>query len=208
MRKALQGKIVIGIDQSYHDTGISVVYNNKLKYAGHCYLGQYKNNTRRREVLKERLARIFTKVFEYECRYNATVTVIIERIRLRSNGALSLDYIKSVGALNALICDLARIYNFPVYSVDTRAWKGAVVGTAKPEKNDYGIDPKKWPTVQWCVRSGYKRRILNYEVSPRKVKGIFTDDAGKRYVYNDNIADSIAIAFYGFVEKQNLKEEH
>lgn len=201
------GKIVIGIDQSYQDTGISVGYNGKIKFTGDCYLKNLKSNTECREVLRKRLQKVFAKSLEYQCRYNAPVTVLIERIRLRSQGVLSIDYIKSIGALNALICDLAHGYNFPVYSVDTRAWKSAVIGTSKPQNNKYGFNPNKWPTIQWCVRNGYENRIISYEVSNRKKKAV-VERGGKRFTYNDNTADSIGIMFYGFTENPKLQEEH
>ena len=44
--------IVVGIDQSYKDTGIALSMNNKLKSATHCYTENLKNNTANREKLK------------------------------------------------------------------------------------------------------------------------------------------------------------
>ena len=202
----MDNKIVVGIDQSYQDTGISISYNNKLMIATHCYTEKFKNNSLKRKTLKLMLFQVFNKVQRKSKKYNAEVVIIIERIRLQSQGFLNIDYIKSIGALNALIVDTAFKYNFPVYSVDTRAWKSSVVGTSKGMNNPYDIDPKKYPTILWCIKKGYKDYIINYDVGRRK-KGIIEKD-GIKYTYNDNIADSICISLYGFTKKQLLESEH
>ena len=150
---------------------------------------------------------IFSSVHLLKEDYDADVIVIIERIRLQSQGFINIDYIKSIGALNALIVDTAFTFDYPIYSVDTRAWKSSVVGNSKGKTNKYGIDPKKWPTILWCVSKGYKKYIINYDVGKRKSKGIIEKN-GERYTYNDNIADSICISLYGFTNNQLLKEEH
>lgn len=199
-------RIVVGIDQSYKDTGISVSLDNELKIATHCYTEKMKSNTEKRQALRSKLKTIFDKVYDNQRKLDADVIVIIERIRLRSQGFLNIDYIKSIGALNALIVDLASAYEFEVSSVDTRAWKTAVVGTSKGINNKYGIDEKKFPTIIWCIQKGYKDKIINYDVGKRK-NGIIEKD-GKRYTYNDNIADSICISLYGFTKNQKLEREH
>ena len=203
----MKNKIVIGIDQSYKDTGISISMNGKLKMAKHVYLEKCKNNSERRSMLQKRLFDIFSSVHLLKEDYDADVIVIIERIRLQSQGFINIDYIKSIGALNALIVDTASVFGYPVYSVDTRAWKSSIVGNSKGKSNKYGIDPKKWPTILWCVSKGYEKYIINYDVGKRKSKGIIEKN-GKRYTYNDNISDSICISLYGFVNNQLLKEEH
>lgn len=196
-------KIVIGFDQSYEDTGISIAVDGVLKAAKSVPLKQLKNNTQKRQKLQEEAFKAFRKVSQH----NAEIVVIIERIRLRSDGFININYIKGIGALNSVIVDTAALFGFPVYSVDTRAWKTAVVGTASPGQNPYGIDPKKWPTIQWCVRQGYEKKIVNYNVGKRKTKGVIYKD-GKPFTYNDNVADSICIALYGFTKNLKLQEEH
>lgn len=203
----MRNKIVIGIDQSYKDTGISISMNGKIKMAKHVYLEKCKNNSERRGMLQKRLFDIFSSVHLLKEDYDAEVIVIIERIRLQSQGFINIDYIKSIGALNALIVDTASVFGYSVYSVDTRAWKSSIVGNSKGKSNKYGIDPKKWPTILWCVSKGYEKYIINYDVGKRKSKGIIEKN-GKRYTYNDNISDSICISLYGFVNNQLLKEEH
>lgn len=199
-------RIVIGIDQSYADTGIAISYNGKLKSATHCMLDYLKTNTDRRNRLYLRLKEIFQKADRLKGKYQSDVIVIIERIRLRSQGFININYIKGIGALNALIVDLAKYYNFPIYSVDTRAWKSSIVGNSKGQKNKYGFDEKKYPTLMWCVNNGYEKYIKQF-VSNKKIKGVIIKN-GERFTYNDNIADAICISLYGFINNPKLEEEH
>lgn len=203
----MENKIVIGIDQSYQDTGITVAINGVVKMSRDVELHSLKNNSLRRERLREQLEMIYEFTNNKANEYNASVTVLIERIRLQSQGFLNIDYIKSIGALNALICDVATMYDFPVYSVDTRAWKSTIIGTSKTQNNPYDIDPHKWPTIVWCIKHGYKKYIKYPITNNKKKKGVIEKD-GERYSYNDNIADSIGICLYGFTKNQKLKEEH
>lgn len=194
--------VVIGIDQSYKDTGIAIACNGKIKVVGHFPLNRLENNTERRKEVSDALI----TYIQFAIEKTENVEIIVERIRLVSAGVLSMDYIKSMGALIATIVDTASLFYVPVYSVDTRAWKTAVIGTAKEKQNKYGFDPKKWPTILWCIKNGYKDKIIDYSVGKRK-KGILEKD-GVRYTYNDNKADSIGIALYGFVKDRKLVEEH
>ena len=98
-------KIVIGIDQSYANTGVTINKNNgeDLKVY-HIYTDPIKDNSMKREVIREKLIRVseyVKKVYP-----DAEVVCIIERIRLQSKGFLNINYIKGIGALNALIVDI------------------------------------------------------------------------------------------------------
>lgn len=202
MEKTTNSHIVIGIDQSYNDTGITIACNGKIKAVSSVPMKKLANNTERRNELANELLRYI----EYAVTKSDHIEIIVERIRLMSAGVLSMDYIKSMGALIAVIVDTAAMYHIPVYSVDTRAWKTAIIGTAKEKQNKYGLDPKKWPTILWCIKNGYKDKIIDLDVGKRK-KGIIEKN-GIRYTYNDNKADSIGIALYGFVKGRKLMEEH
>lgn len=203
----IYNKIVIGIDQSYKDTGITITLNKKVKCVTECYTEKLKNNSDKRKALSNKLDEVINLVLKQSNKLdNCEIICIIERIRLQSQGFINIDYIKSIGALNALIVDKMSLFNIPVYSVDTRAWKSSVVGDSKGKYNKYGIDEKKWPTILWCISKGYKKYIIDYNVGKRK-KGIIEKE-GKKYTYNDNKADSICISLYGFEDKQLLKEEH
>lgn len=205
-------KIVIGIDQSYKDTGIAISVDHKLKAVTDCYTASLKSNTEKRKALRETLNKIFEKMARKAKENDAEIICIIERIRLRSgkNCFISIDYIKSIGALNSLIVDLAHSYQIPVYSVETRAWKAAVVGTSKGKSNPYGFDENKWPTIVWCVAKGYKEHIIERGISKRKKKAVIEKKVGsgaERYTYNDNRADAICLSLYGFEDKPKLEEE-
>lgn len=198
--------IVVGLDQSYKDTGISISMNGKLKTATHCYTDNLENNTEKRKALKEMLDKTFTKAVEMKKKYNAKLICCIERTRLKSQGFINISYIKSTGALNALIVDTAMEYGIKVYSADTRAWKSAVVGTSKGKPNPYGLDEKKFPTIEWCIYKGYDKYIRKYDVG-KSTRGILME-GGVKYTYNDNICDSICISLYPFVSGHKLKKEH
>lgn len=196
-------KIIIGIDQSYKNTGISIIADGKIKKVTSKNLTIYESNTERRRALRKTLDGLLKSVTPKA----ESVICIIERIRLQSQGFLNINYIKSIGALNALIVDIMAEHNIPVYSVDTRCWKARVVGTSKPMPNKYGVPEEKWPTVHWVIKQGFEQSILK-EITGRKSKGTFMRDNTK-YVYDNDAADSCAIAMFGVVgDKEKLQEEH
>ena len=199
-------KIVIGVDQSYSRTGITVLKEKKIITMKSVEFEHCKNNSEKRTYLTNALKSIVEK---YEIR---NPVVIVERIRLHSQGFISENYIKATSALVATIVDFFEYYNeIPVYSVDTRAWKSAIVGTSKPVDNVYGIDPHKYPTILYMRRMGLLGRIAEpYE--GRGKKGIIPIKINGKKVpckINDDVADSYCIAMYGFLPegKQKLKEE-
>ena len=175
----------------------------------------YKSNTLKRKVLREKitfhLQEISTYIYETYQNEQCDIIVITERIRLRSQGFLSENYIKAIGALIATIIDVCRLYNVPVYSVDTRAWKSAIVGTSKPLSNPYGINPEKYPTILYMKRKGLLKYIVE-EYKGKGTKGVLNVKIQGQSVpckINDDLADSYCIALYGFLpeNKQKLKEE-
>lgn len=196
-------KCIIGIDQSYKNTGISVASQKGLEYISSIKLYKLTSNTEKRSEVASRASEIIEQFSK-----NYTIDkVIIERIRLQSQGFININYIKSIGALNATIVDTASKYNIPVYSVDTRAWKSKIVGTCKPKENKYGVDPHKWPTLLFIKSLGFTSDIL---IPADKKKTGTIEIKGKKYAFNDDAADSACIALYGFLpeNKQNLKEEY
>ena len=197
-------KIIIGIDQSYKNTGISIIADGEIKKVTSKDLTRYETNTERRRALRKTLDGLLRSVTPKA----DSVVCIIERIRLQSQGFLNINYIKSIGALNALIVDTMSEYEIPVYSVDTRCWKAQVVGTSKPKPNKYGVPEEKWPTVHWVNKQGFKPSILK-EVTGRKTKGTFIGSNGTKYMFDNDAADSCAIAMFGVVgDKDKLQEEH
>lgn len=205
---------MIGIDQSYADSGICVAIDRRVRIVNECKTTQSMSNTEKRAKLQKILTKCFASCCKKSTEFESCeVICIIERIRLQSakpgsEHFLNLNYIKGIGALNALIVDTASKFNIPVYSVDTRSWKSQVVGTSKPREIGHGIPPEKWPTIEYCIGLGLKDQI-SYPVSNKK-KHYFVAPDGTRYTFNDNKADSIGIALYGFLPpvNQKLEEEH
>lgn len=190
-------KVVIGIDQSYNNTGISIAADGKLKKVRSLDLSKHNTNSDKRRALAETLDGLLRSVAQK----SGHVVCIIERIRLRSQGFLNIDYIKSIGALNSIIVDKCREYGVEVFSVDTRCWKSQVIGTSKPQANKRGVPEEKWPTVKWLIKQGWEDSIL-IQVQGKKSKGTFTRD-GQKYMYNNDAADSAGIAMFGFVGEQD-----
>ncbi len=203
-------KIVIGIDHSYTRTGITILQDKKILRMKSINFEECKNNTEKRLVIYTYLETIFKRRLKKQIEQN-NVIIITERIRLRSQGFLSEVYIKSTGALIATIIDIARLYNVPVYSVDTRSWKSQIIGDSKPMQNPYGINPEKYRTILYMRDRGLLKYIAE-EYNGRGEKGVVKVKIdGKRVPckINDDLADSYCIAMYGFLPKtkQKLKEE-
>ena len=197
-------KLVIGIDQSYTRTGISLAGDGQLLRVGYIPFEHSECHSDKRKKVMNKLIHIIEK---NQCKASQLV-VIVERIRQFSSGTLSLDYIKSTGALIGCIVDTAAMYNVPVYSADTRSWKSQVVGTSVPKANKYNVDPKKWPTIEYLLtqRADVSERDLLVKVSNR-CKNYAKCIGGTKYCYNDDAADSACIALYGFSKGRNLKRE-
>lgn len=198
-------KMVIGIDQSYNNTGISVFCDKKKKYIGSIRFSSDMTKTQKRYIIYNKLETFLRRKINMA----SEVIIIVERIRQFSGGFVSMDYIKSTGALIATIVDVGQKYGIKTYSVDTRAWKSKIVGNSKPQKNKYGINSNKWPTILYIKQKGWLDDVIKELPSnSKKEKGVLKID-GKKYIINDDACDSACIALYGFLPKseQNLKEE-
>lgn len=197
-------KIVIGIDQSYADTGITAIRNNTdILFCSS--KKREKNHTDYRYNLKLFLLR----KLENLCKISDDITVIVERIGIRANhGGLSQVYVKNAAALISCIIDACYVYDIDVYSVDTRVWKYAIVGTCKSLENKYDIAPEKYPTIQYIRQSGLLKYIVD-DYAGKGTKGVINvKKRGEGYVkmkVNDNRADSICIAQYGFLPEEKKK---
>lgn len=202
--------VVIGIDQSYTRTGITVLEDKRVLRIKSIDFKDCKNNTEKRLEIYTYLETIFKHMLKKQIEQN-NVIIITERIRLMSQGFLSEAYIKSTGALIATIIDVARLYNITVYSVDTRSWKSQIVGDSKPLQNPYGINPEKYRTILYVRDKGLLKYIAE-EYKGKRKKGVINVKIGGEKVpckINDDMADSYCIAMYGFLpkSKQKLKEE-
>lgn len=190
----MANKIVIGIDQSYTRTGISICIDDKLKKVTSIDFKGLKTRSEKRKCISNVVRSILTK-----CSEKATDTVILcERIRTFSpqgkkdkSGGLRPGYLKMTGALIATIVDTAADFNVSVYSVDTRSWKSQVVGKNK--------STGKQPTVDFIQKLGFNLFLREKQMGKNKGEKIYDDDA----------ADSACIALYGFIpaKKQKLELE-
>lgn len=195
--------IVIGVDQSYKNCGISIAADGKLLKVSNLSFKACENHSEARKLLRAKLTRIIS-LNRPKCH---EMILVFERIRQFSNGFISMPYITGMGALNAVMIDTAYEFGVKCYSVNTKSWKAKVVGTSKPECNDFGVPPEKWPTVKWCIAQGFEKEILN-PVFGRKTKGTFIADDGNRYEYDNDAADGAAIAMSPFcLDSERLKEE-
>lgn len=192
-------EIVIGIDQSYTDTGIAVV-GYKTGLEPFCIdvkaidLHKIKTRAEKRRTLYSTIEHLI-----YKCKFKSPKIVIMcERARLHGGGHsfINIDAIGAMCELTALIVDVAYKYDITVYSVDTRAWKSAVVGSCKKVENSYGVPPEKYLTVEHVVKLGLRDKVL-YEVTGRKTKGTFESN-GKRYAYNNDACDAVCIGLSYF----------
>lgn len=179
--------ICIGIDESYTRTGISIAADGKLlKVASIAFKG-LKTKSEKRKYLSKVLHRLIKQALR---RANRTV-ILCERIRTFSRGKdsdeshLSINYIKSTGALVGAIVDVAADYGIPVFSVDTISWKAKIVGNTKSIKGD-----KKLATIKFVEK-------LGFELSSVNKKGAI--------VYDNDAADSACIALYAFLPKKIRK---
>jgi len=194
--------ICIGIDQSYANTGVSITADGELKKVISIYLGNLDTNSEKRARLRNKLSNIVSNMNKQASK----VVCVIERIRLMSKGFLNINYIKSIGALNALITDVMNENGVKTYSVDTRCWKAQIIGTSKPKKNDFGVPEEKWPTIEWLISKGFEDSILICMEGTKKKNGIFYKD-GKKYMYNNDAADSAGISLFWFKGDKNKLEE-
>lgn len=201
--------VVIGIDESYTRTGITVLEDKKLLKMYSIDFMKCKHNYDKRKDLRSVLESILNELLR---KYKPIeIKCIIERIRTFSGGHMSTQYLITTGGLIVTILDVFLEHGIKVYSVDTKSWKNAVVGTSKPKENPYGINPNKYPTILYLKQKGLLKYIAE-EYKGRGKKGVINVKIDGEKVpckINDDMADSYCIAMYGFIPKtkQKLKEE-
>ena len=178
---------IIGFDQSYTRTGIAIVSNGKLRKVTSEPFKGITNKSDKRIKISDDVTRLIHKCLE---RYNADeISIIVERIRTFTAGTdLRPEFIKSQGALIAVIVDIAHSYGIKVWSVDTRCWKSRILGTSKPifEPIEGVKDPQKFGSVRFVIGLGFKEAL---EVRRGRNNSIVS--------LNDDAADAACIALYG-----------
>lgn len=197
-------KISIGIDQSYKRTGLTISSKENDKSKSKVVKSMSFNyrgcecDTDKRNYMRGKLHHVFKKILSEVKSESLEIIVVTERIRIASQGFISMNYIINTGALVATIIDVAKEYNIPVYSVDTRSWKSKIVGNSKARIIEVEISRGKNKGKMRKVKDT-KSETLEY------VKNKLNIDCGD----NDDKADSICISLYGLLpqSKQNLKLE-
>lgn len=192
----------VGIDQSYKRTGISVSCDGTLKLVRSYDLHKMSKLDARMKIAKQADAAVKSALSKSE-----HVVVLLERIRLFSQQFISMPYILSMGMMNGAVYDNLA-YNFQehiesgkleIMTVETRAWKKAVVGTTKGASNDYGVPENKWPSIMWLSDNypEFEDSFLLKSKSKKKTKSNFEID-GSFYEYNDDAVDSACISLFPF----------
>lgn len=192
----------VGIDQSYKRTGISVSCDGTLKLVRSYDLHKMSKHDARAEIAKQADAAVKSALSKSD-----HVVVLLERIRLFSQQFISMPYILSMGMMNGavydnIVCnfeDYIKSGKLEVMTVETRAWKKAVVGTTKGAANDYGVPENKWPSVMWLSDNypEFEGCFLIKSKSKKKTKSNFEID-GCFYEYNDDAVDSACISLFPF----------
>lgn len=188
-------QMVIGLDQSYTDTGLCIAVDGLPKYAESISFAGVVTKSDKRMVVLKRLEKYIRR---FRDRYD--ICIVIEAIRLFSGSKphISTAYIFSTCALVGAIVDFAAANNIGVYWVETRSWKKAVLGSSKPSgRKLQGVkDPKKVDSVLFAINNGFESSIQSIVKSGK--------NAGQKR-YNDNIADAICIAICGFNKEVRKK---
>lgn len=181
-------KCVIGIDQSYTRTGISICVEGKLKKVSSVnFKGVTSKSGKRMELQKVLKKAIEACLKKYE---KEQIVIIAEYVRtFTATNELRPAVIKAQSAMLAYIVDTAYLYGIEVYSVDTRHWKSRVLGSSQPifEPIPGVSNPQKFGSVKKVLDLGMEDAIKI--ISPKSANG---------YVYDDDAADSACIALYGF----------
>ena len=192
----------VGIDQSYKRTGLSVSIDGELLSVNSYDLTKISKHEARK-LVSGKAVKAAAK-----CILRADHTIVLlERIRLFSQQFISMPYIMSMGEMNGAVYDrLASSYSsyigsgkLEVMTVETRAWKRAVVGTTKGAPNNYGVPENKWPSIDWFNfhYPQFEKHVLHKSKSKRKTKANFELD-GCFYEYDDDAVDSACISLFPF----------
>lgn len=190
----------VGIDQSYKRTGISVSCDGTLKLVRSYDLHKMSKHDARMKIAYQTDAAVKSALSKSE-----HVVVLLERIRLFSQQFISMPYILSMGMMNGAVYDNIASHfkdkmesgKLEIMTVETRAWKKAVVGTTKGAANDYGVPENKWPSVMWLSDHypQFEDSFLHKSKSKKKTKSNFEID-GCFYEYDDDAVDSACISLF------------
>ena len=197
-------KIVIGLDQSYTNTGIAIAGDGKVLLARNIDTSRCTSKTEKRRCI----ALAVSKAIEAAKLQSSNVIVISERIRVFNGQALSLSYVSTTGALVGTIADVCYDAVVKHYSADTRAWKAAIVGTTKSaSKGPKNVNLNKIPTLKYVLKRPDVQRCWIVKPIGKRCKSYDVLEQGVPCKYDDDVADAICIALYGFCKKRSLLPE-
>lgn len=135
----------MGIDASYTRTGVAISNDGNIQTIKSIKFKGIKTKPAKRANVREKLQRYIDK-------YKPDM-IVVERTRQFSTGDkpfIAMAMIKTGISMLTTIIDVAYENGIQVYSVDTRAWKSAVIGTSKPKGRD-----KKLPTLEYVKSLGF-----------------------------------------------------
>lgn len=214
--------LIVGVDESYKNTGISVTYGNPFSsydtiFCDSIGISEHKDKNDYRVNVLDYLTKLLQDYSEEMHNGSICNLVVVERIRQFSKGFISMDYIKSMGALIAYIVEAADQHSMQTYSVDTRCWKSTVVGSSQKLINSYNVAPEKFQTVEYVVKHGMKEFIFEEiseksgikELKKKNPHNVFKSVTSKYIHVDDDRADSICISRFPFVameQGRNLNE--
>lgn len=137
--------IIMGIDASYTRTGLAIAKDGNLETIKSIKFEGLKSKPEKRANLKR-------KVESYIKKYKPDM-IVTERTRQFSTGDksfIAMNMIKTGISILTTVIDIAYENGIKVYSVDTRAWKSAVIGTSKPKSGN-----KKLPAIEYITSLGF-----------------------------------------------------
>lgn len=137
---------IVGIDASYTRTGLAITIDGNLEAIKSIKFKGLKTKPEKRANLR-------AKIEKYIKKYKPDM-IVVERTRQFSTGDksfIAMNMIKTGISILTTIVDVAYENGLGVYSVDTRAWKSAVVGTSKPKGGN-----KKLPTLEYINSLGFE----------------------------------------------------
>lgn len=117
--------IVLGVDYSTKRCGFTVM--DSFYTILFCQTATFENKTHKEIRLK--ISEIVTNLIN---EYNVDF-ILLEKVRLFSRGSISFD---AVYQLAGIVASIVNVSSVPVYSVDVRAWKYRILGSAKASKED------------------------------------------------------------------------
>nr|DAJ94262.1 MAG TPA: HOLLIDAY JUNCTION RESOLVASE [Caudoviricetes sp.] len=193
---------IIALDQSYTRTGLSICVCGRVRRVSSIPTSKYKDKTQKRlEVIRTLNRAIDACLKHYP---PEQIAIIVERVRTFTGSqagyheqdisgnfkGLRPNVIKAHAALIACIVDTAYIRGIKTYSIETRSWKKAVLGSSKPIFDPIeGVDnPQKFGSVRKAIELGFEKEL-------RVVK---RGKGGTGISYNDDMADAICMSLYPF----------